>query len=379
MDLHQLLRIPPRIQCAALVALWMAFVPAYAQQTPANTGTAQTKPAPAAGADTRNPGVIQLLNQVEGLQAEINKLHGQIEVLGNGLENAQKRQRDMYLDLDTRLRRIEQQGGGAGSPRAEGPPPQQKPEGPPQQRAEGPPAQRTDAVPKSDVSATASPELDTRLKRLEQQAGGDSAKSRDGPSDVESRIKRLEQLLAIQAMQSGQQSAGTPPAANAAVATATPSATVNAPTSPTRPTLPTPPTATANATTSPNADAGPVRKAYDTGLAAYRGGDYQGAIASFDGIVKRYPRDALAPNAQYWIGDAWFNLRDFRSAVAAQQALVINYPDSPKIPDALLNLSSAYAALGESANARKSLEDLIARFPQSDAAEKGRQRLARLK
>ncbi|MEO8627364.1 MAG: tol-pal system protein YbgF [Betaproteobacteria bacterium] len=357
----------------------MALVSAYAQQTPANTGATQTKPAPA-GVDTRNPGVIQLLNQVEGLQAEINKLHGQIEVLGNGLENSQKRQRDMYLDLDTRLRRIEQQGGGAGSPRAEGPPQQQKPEGPPQPRAEGPPQQRADAASKSDVSATTSPELDTRLKRLEQQAGGDSAKSRDAPSDVESRIKRLEQLVAIQAMQSGQQSGGTPPAANAAVATATPpGAAVNTPTSPTRPTPPMPPTATANAATSPNADAGPVRKAYDSGLAAYRGGDYQGAIASFDGIVKRYPRDALAPNAQYWIGDAWFNLRDFRSAVAAQQALVNNYPDSPKIPDALLNLSSAYAALGESANARKSLEDLIARFPQSDAAEKGRQRLARLK
>src|ERR1700675_1067559 len=58
--------------------------------------------------DSRSPGVVQLMGQVEALQAEISKLHGQLEVLTNALDNAQKRQRDMYLDLDTRLRRIEQ-------------------------------------------------------------------------------------------------------------------------------------------------------------------------------------------------------------------------------------------------------------------------------
>ncbi|HTO42864.1 MAG TPA: YbgF trimerization domain-containing protein, partial [Burkholderiales bacterium] len=41
----------------------------------------------------RNPGVVQLMNQIESLQGDISKLRGQIEVLSNGLENAQKRQR----------------------------------------------------------------------------------------------------------------------------------------------------------------------------------------------------------------------------------------------------------------------------------------------
>src|SRR5262249_31896213 len=52
----------------------------------------------------RNPGIVQLMNQIESLQGDLSKLRGQLEVLSNGLENAQKRQRDMYLDLDTRLR-----------------------------------------------------------------------------------------------------------------------------------------------------------------------------------------------------------------------------------------------------------------------------------
>jgi tol-pal system protein YbgF len=59
----------------------------------------------------RNIGVVDLLRQIEMLNAEIARLRGQIEVLGNNNEQIQKRQRDFYLDLDSRLKRLE--GGGA--------------------------------------------------------------------------------------------------------------------------------------------------------------------------------------------------------------------------------------------------------------------------
>jgi tol-pal system protein YbgF len=281
--------------------------------------SAQTQP------DARNPGIIQLMTQVESLQAEISRLRGQLEVLSNGLENAQKRQRDMYLDLDTRLRRIETQGGDA--------------------RKEG-----------------AAPELEERVKRLEQRSGTDGG--RDAQlAELEARIKRLEQLPAASGNIPAPVSAGTPSTAAPAVKPTTPAGTGNVSTA----ALPS------------ASEQSAARKAYDAGVAAYRAGDYQGAITAFDGIVKHYPRDPLAPNAQYWIGDAWFNLRDFKAAAAAQQVLLTNYPDSPKIPDALLNLGSAYAAQGDNVSARRTLEDLMTRFPQSDAAEKAKARLARLK
>ena len=60
-----------------------------------------------------NRGVVQLLNRMEGLNGDLNRLRGQIEVLTNDINNAQKRQRDMYVDLDTRLRRMEQQSAAA--------------------------------------------------------------------------------------------------------------------------------------------------------------------------------------------------------------------------------------------------------------------------
>ena len=51
--------------------------------------------------------LLELHSQIENLRLDLNKLQGQIEVLVNENELAQKRQRDFYVDLDNRLRRLE--------------------------------------------------------------------------------------------------------------------------------------------------------------------------------------------------------------------------------------------------------------------------------
>lgn len=60
-------------------------------------------------AQAKNRSIIDLFNQVEVLKAEFAKLRGQIELLQNEMENTQKRQRDLYVDLDGRLRKMEAQ------------------------------------------------------------------------------------------------------------------------------------------------------------------------------------------------------------------------------------------------------------------------------
>jgi tol-pal system protein YbgF len=50
---------------------------------------------------------LEISNQIEALRAELAKLRGQVEVLTFDLESAQKRQRDFYVDLDNRLRKLE--------------------------------------------------------------------------------------------------------------------------------------------------------------------------------------------------------------------------------------------------------------------------------
>ncbi len=55
-----------------------------------------------------NQPLLELHSQIEALRLDLSKLQGQIEVLVNENESSQKRQRDFYIDLDSRLRRIEQ-------------------------------------------------------------------------------------------------------------------------------------------------------------------------------------------------------------------------------------------------------------------------------
>ena len=58
-------------------------------------------------AETQARQLIDLSSQMESLKQDIARLRGQIEVLTNELENAARRQRDFYVDLDARVRKLE--------------------------------------------------------------------------------------------------------------------------------------------------------------------------------------------------------------------------------------------------------------------------------
>lgn len=50
---------------------------------------------------------FEFANQIEALRVDVARLTGQVEVLTNSLETAHKRQQDFYVDLDNRLRMLE--------------------------------------------------------------------------------------------------------------------------------------------------------------------------------------------------------------------------------------------------------------------------------
>ena len=214
----------------------------------------------------KNQGLLDLFREIENLKVELAKMRGQMEVLSNGIETAQKRQKDLYVDLDSRLRRLEGPSVGA------------------------------------------------------------------GPS-------------APALTDSGSAAAGT--ASGASVATMAGAQASNAET-----------------------------RAYEAAQNLRRIGNYQGAIVAFQNFLKQFPTSSLAPNAQYWIGDSYFNMRDFRLAIASQRTVLTKYPDSAKVPDALLNIAGSQAELGETAAARKTMEEIVAKHPASSAADKARRRIA---
>ena len=55
----------------------------------------------------RAQGMLDLLQSVEAMKNEMAKLRGQIEVNTYNVDTTQKRQKDLYVDLDNRLRKLE--------------------------------------------------------------------------------------------------------------------------------------------------------------------------------------------------------------------------------------------------------------------------------
>jgi len=51
--------------------------------------------------------LLNLLQQIEGLQGEVRSLRGEVESLTNELETAKKRNRDLYKDTDRRMTDLE--------------------------------------------------------------------------------------------------------------------------------------------------------------------------------------------------------------------------------------------------------------------------------
>lgn len=108
---------------AALLAMWSAG-PAQAglfDDTEARRQIFDIRQELEGRIDTTSRGQIELANQNEQLRAETARLRGQIEVLTNEIENLQSRQRDFYVDLDSRLRKLESTAAGAALLGAEAP------------------------------------------------------------------------------------------------------------------------------------------------------------------------------------------------------------------------------------------------------------------
>jgi tol-pal system protein YbgF len=239
----------------------------------------------------RNIGVVELLRQLEAVNAELARLRGQLEVLSNESQQVQKRQRDFYLDLDSRIKRLE--GGAAAA-------------------APATPATATPSLPETPASPAPS-------TAVPPPAAVPPGRSDFGPvpNAPPRPLTREEQAREV--------------------------------------------------------------KAYDAASNLFRRNDFPAAIEAFRAFLREFPASQLAPNAGYWIGISYANLRDHRNALAAQEEVVARFPQSPKAPDALLAIAAIQIEQGDNGSARNTLEDIIARFPGSDAAGKARTRLAALR
>jgi tol-pal system protein YbgF len=112
----------------------------------------------------------------------------------------------------------------------------------------------------------------------------------------------------------------------------------------------------------------PALALYRRGTSALKAREHAAAITAFRDLVARFPAHDYADNAQYWLGEAFYDQKDYARAITEFRATVSRYPRGNKVPDALLKIGFAYQALGETDKARAALQQVVALYPGSSPA-----------
>ncbi|GJD49504.1 Cell division coordinator CpoB [Methylobacterium crusticola] len=115
---------------------------------------------------------------------------------------------------------------------------------------------------------------------------------------------------------------------------------------------------------------GDPRADYETAYAYVLQRQYEQAEMSLRQFIQSHPRDALVPDATYWLGESY--LQRNRTREAAEQFLKVStdYARSRKAPDAMLKLGASLNALGAREQACATLAELERKFPQASATVK---------
>jgi tol-pal system protein YbgF len=119
----------------------------------------------------------------------------------------------------------------------------------------------------------------------------------------------------------------------------------------------------------------PVRDLYQSGYRDYTGGHYTLAQQEFAQLIQAYPRDELAANAEYYLGEIAYHEHQYREAAKAYDAVLQNYPGSPKSAAAQLHKGSALIQLDERAEGVRELRGVIQNYPQSPESAQARSML----
>lgn len=96
----------------------------------------------------------------------------------------------------------------------------------------------------------------------------------------------------------------------------------------------------------------------------------------FQEFLAKHPRDELAANAQYWLGETYFAEKRWNDAVVEFQRVLKDYKQSDKVPEALLKIGSSFQAQGDCTNALLFFEEVQQSHKSSPVAKAAREKAA---
>jgi tol-pal system protein YbgF len=114
---------------------------------------------------------------------------------------------------------------------------------------------------------------------------------------------------------------------------------------------------------------------YQNGLRDFSGGKYDLARQEFSDYLKNFPTNALAGNAQFYLGEIAYAQENFQDAVTQYDMVLYSYPKSYKLAAALLKKGQAEIKLGQKASGTRDLREVVRRFPGTDEARQAQAKL----
>jgi tol-pal system protein YbgF len=114
---------------------------------------------------------------------------------------------------------------------------------------------------------------------------------------------------------------------------------------------------------------------YYTSYSDYLKKNYELAIKGFKQYIQLFPRNSLADNSLYWIGECYYAQKMYQEAANTFERLINQYSDGDKIPAAMLKKGFALIAMGKQSEGTGVLKGLISKFPLSEEASLAQQKV----
>jgi tol-pal system protein YbgF len=111
---------------------------------------------------------------------------------------------------------------------------------------------------------------------------------------------------------------------------------------------------------------------------AFDQGDYESARQGFENLLRKYPSSPRANNAQFWLGETYYQEKWYEKAILEYQKVIDKYPKDNKVPAALLKQGFAFLSLGDKTNARLVFRELLNKYPGSNEAAVANKKLSEI-
>lgn len=115
---------------------------------------------------------------------------------------------------------------------------------------------------------------------------------------------------------------------------------------------------------------------YDQALKQFNERKFQAAQATWKQFAEQHKDNPLVPNALFWQGESFYQLRDYPKAILAYQEVIGKYPKSTKYPASLLKQGISFIIIGKKEAGRLVLNDVIKKFPDSPEAKRAEEFLS---